>query len=81
MRMETSIHSRGTGELFVQPAEDKNMGNYWVCFWLIAFQRAREVLELVGKEGSEHKCSESPRRLEYCKRRPVPSNADCWVMH
>ena len=37
------------------------MGNYWVCFWLIAFWGTKEVLGLVGKEGSEHKCPEVPQ--------------------
>ena len=37
------------------------MGNYLVCFWLRAFSETREVLHLMGKEGSEHKCSEPPK--------------------
>ena len=37
------------------------MGNYWVCFWLISFWGTKEVLGLVGKEGSKHKCSELPQ--------------------
>ena len=41
---------------------DKNMWNCWVCFWLMAFWETREVLGLVGKQGSEQKCCECPQR-------------------
>ena len=36
------------------------MGNFWVCFWLIAFWGTGEALHLVGNEGSELKRSQSP---------------------
>ena len=32
---------------------DEVMGNFWASFWLIAWWGAREVLGLVGEEGSE----------------------------
>ena len=37
---------------------DKDMENYWVWFWLMAWWGAREVLGLVGEQGSEQKCSQ-----------------------
>ena len=40
---------------------DKEMGNYWAWFWLVAWWGAREVLSLVGEQSSEQKCSQAPR--------------------
>ena len=40
---------------------DKDMGNFWAWFCLVAFWGAREVLVLVGEESSEQECSQPPR--------------------
>lgn len=34
------------------------MGSFWAWFRLVAFWGVREVLGLVGEQGSEQKCSE-----------------------
>lgn len=36
----------------------KNTGNYWGCFWLTAWWGVWDVLNLMGKKGSELRCSE-----------------------
>ena len=38
---------------------DKDMGNFWAWFWLIAIWGAKEVLSPVGEKGSEQECSQS----------------------
>ena len=40
---------------------DKDTGNFWAWFWLVAFGGAREVLGLVGEEGSEQEGSRHPK--------------------
>ena len=46
---------------------DKEMGNSWAWLWLVVFWGVREVLGLVGEEGSEQKCSQPcPPNSEPC---------------
>ena len=46
--------------MFAQPAYDKDVGNFG-GFWLVAWWGTREVLGLMGKEGSDLRCSEHPQ--------------------
>ena len=39
---------------------DKEMGNFWLWFWLVIFWGAREVLDLEEDKGSEQECSQVP---------------------
>ena len=51
---------------------DKDMGNFWVWFWLVAFWGAREALGLVRKEGSEQECPRSPQDWNPVNKNPFP---------
>lgn len=50
------------------------MGNFWVCFCLVIFWEAREVLVLVEKRGSELACSQPSPNWN-------PVNKNCFLQH
>ena len=52
---------------------DKEMGNFWAWFWLVAFWGAREVWGLVGEEGSEQECSQHPQGWTSVNKNLFPS--------
>ena len=46
---------------------DKEMGNFWAWFWLMAFWEVGEVLDLMGEKVSEQYSQlPTPQRLEPC---------------
>ena len=49
------------------------MGNFWAWFWFVAFWGAREVLGLVGEEGSEQECSQRPQGWNPVNKSQFPS--------
>ena len=51
---------------------DKDMGNFWVWFWLIACNK-RQVLSLLGKQNSEQECSYHPQSWNAVSKTLFPS--------
>ena len=59
---------------------NKDMGNFWACFWLIAWWGSREVLGLVGEEGLEQGCTEPPQGWRIVNKDlflPIPIFGSC----
>ena len=46
------------------------MGSLWAWFWRVALGGAREVLRLVGEQGSEQECSQCPQGWNPVNKNP-----------
>ena len=52
---------------------DKEMGNFWAWFWLIAFWGTTKVLGLMGETGSKQESSQHPQGWNPVNKNLFPS--------
>ena len=52
--------SEGTENCVASLRTDKDTGDFGACFWLIAWWGVREVLGIMGEQGSEQECPLPP---------------------